>query len=181
MMIGKRKEGLSKLVLVLALAVVVASGSAIYFASIALISHTTQNTNSGSTNDKISIESLSVASSTSNLTATVNVDNSSALTKMSLFINGSLVGSYNYNQNSAGYCCMRMMRYWTNGTFSFFFTATPYYMPMMGRWNWGCCMMGGRYYGSFVITMMATFADGSATNATAVIVPNQQGTSWGCC
>ncbi len=100
---------------------------------------------------------------------------------MSLFINGTYVGSYNY---TTGHCCLRMMRSWSNGTSSYYFTATPYWMPMMNKWNWDDYggMMGGHYEGhrSYMVTMMATFENGGASNASVIIVPNQQGTGWGC-
>jgi hypothetical protein len=98
--------------------------------------------------NQISLQALSITCSTSNLTATVNVKNSSSVRSMSLFVNGTYVGSYNHTRNAWG-CdqCFRWMRAWSKGTSSYFFTATPYWMPMMGRWNWGdyggMAMMGG--------------------------------------
>jgi archaellum component FlaF (FlaF/FlaG flagellin family) len=183
-----KKSAVSTVVLILVIALVIASALAVYFATFRSTVAPTENLGNSNTsnvnNNNISIQAISVASSTSNLTATVNVSNSSALTRMSLFINGTYVGSYNYTQNGWGYECFRWMRAWSNGTSSFYFTATPYWMPMMGNWNWGFYggMMGGGmyYHRSYMVTIMATFADGSRSNASVTIVPNQQGTGWEC-
>jgi hypothetical protein len=178
-------EADSKLITILALAFLVALAPLIYLALDTVYTAGSPNTTQNAAS-KISVEALSVDSSSSNLSATLNVKNSSAIMKMSMFINGTLVGSYNYTQNGWGYECFRMMQSWGNGTSSYYFTANPYWMPMMGNWNWsyyaggGGMMMGSGYHRSYSITMMATFADGSIANAPTVIVPNQQGTGWGC-
>lgn len=161
--------------LVLALAVVIASAFAIYFAA--------GGTMFGASPQKsadISVEALSIDASTSNLSVTLNVNNNFALTRMSLFINGTFVGSYNYSSNGADQCCLRIVNTWSNGTSSFFFTATPYWMPMMANWSWECCgMMGGNgSYRSYEITFMAMFANGRSYNASATLVPNHQANGW---
>lgn len=170
-----KKGAVSRFTLVLALAIVITSAFAIYLAAGGSIFQASpQNT------ANISLETVSIDPSTSNLSATLNVDNNFALTHMSLFINNTLVGSYNYSSNAEDQCCLRIMNTWGNGTSSFFFTATPYYMPMMGNWNWECCgMMGGNGgYGSYEITIMAMFANGRSYNASAILVPDQQGSGW---
>lgn len=199
-------HAVSRLVLVLALALVITSGSAIYLVlnitggtntvgtssssvtSSATLTNSGANTFQSSTEyngDNISIQALSLASSSSNLTATLNVWNSSAISRMSLFVNGTFVGAYNDTSGGWGYPCFRWMNSWSNGTSSYYFTATPYWMPMMSNWNWGYYgmmgggMMGGTYHMSYMITLMAAFEDGTTANATGLIVPNQQGSGWG--
>jgi hypothetical protein len=178
-LIGGREKGISISALTLAIAaiIVVASASAVYFSMFkAPIGQNNDHSN------QISIEALSVSSSTSNLTATVNVKNSSLLSRVSLFINGTYVGSYNFTRNSWGAECFKVMRFWSNGTSSYYFTVTPYWMPMMGRWNWGDYggMMGGNDHKNYVVTMEAYFANGDTSSTTAIIVPNRMGTGWVC-
>ena len=172
----RKVRSVSKLIVViLVLALVIGSAAAIYL----VLDRT------GLGGSLLSVEALSVASSSSNLTASLNLRNSSAITRMSLFINGTFVGSYN-NTHSGWGCCFRLMQTWSNGTSSYYFSATPHWMPMMGHWNWGyygCCGMlgsGGYNNRTYIVTMMATFADGRSANSTVTIVPNQQGTGWRC-
>ncbi len=140
------------------------SGVAVYFV---VASQTKTN--------KFSVESLSVVSSTSNLTAYTNVKTISPLTSMSLFVNGSFVGSYNYTSGKKE-CCLRLSTTWSNGTSSFLFTATPASLPKMNDWNW--TVTGSASNRSYLITMVATFANKSSLNSTAIIVANKQGTGW---
>lgn len=170
----KENNAFSRVVLVLILVAIIIAASifAFYFATTTL--------NAGKNNNTVLLEALSVNSSSSNITASINlVRNTSSLVRMGLYINGTFVGAYNYTGNTSGgtQCCIRMMNAWNNGTYSMWFMATPYSMPMMNQMNlgggsgYGCCMAGR----SYLITIMCTFANGEEYNATSIVHLNQQG------
>ena len=126
----------------------------IYF-GYSLSGHSVAQTN------KLTLEAFSLNPSTSNLTGTVNVDSNSPLVRMALYMNDTYMGSFNYATS-----CQGMMMCTTTGSYPFMYSmmysAYPGAMPMMTN----IPVMQGRTY---VVTMMATFEDGSACNASATI------------
>ncbi len=80
---------------------------------------------------------------------------------MSLYVNGSFMGSFNYSNHYG------MMNTMMNGhpyAYSMMYSWYPNSMPMMR----GYPFMANRTY---MVTMMATFVDGSVCNATTFIHP----------
>ena len=111
--------------------------------------------------NKLTLQGFSLNPATSNLTGTVSVQSNSPLARMTLFMNGTNVGSFDYGTGHNG-----MMMSTTAGSYqymgSMMYSAYPATMPMMANIS----MMQGRTY---MATMMATFEDGSTCNATATI------------
>jgi hypothetical protein len=153
--------------MVLVAVILVASGVTIYF-----VYYTPKNNNNETR--VLSLQALAVDSSTANISANLNIArNSSNLIRIGMYVNGTYLGSYNFTGSSA--CCLTMMKEWNNGTLSYYFSVTPYYMPMMNHYSMG---MGGGYWKSdrnCMITIMATFANGERYNATALVPLNQYG------
>jgi len=139
---------------VICLIVVILGVSAVgvYF-GYSLSGHSATQTN------KLTLESFSLNPSTSNLTGNVSVDSNSPLVRMALYMNGTLVGSFNYS-NHTGMMSTMMGSY--PYSYSMMYSAYPYTMPMMAR----IPMMQERVY---MVTMMAVFEDGSTCNSTAFI------------
>jgi len=137
----------------------------IYF-GYSLSNHTAQSNNvststSVSLANAVTLQSFSVNPGTSNLTGNINVNSHSQLMKMSLYINGTFMGSFNYSNHY--------------GMMSTMMGGYPYAYSMMYAWNPGSMPMmrsnqfiAGKIY---MITMMATFEDGSVCNATTYVHP----------
>jgi hypothetical protein len=111
--------------------------------------------------DKLTLQGFSLNPASSNLTGTVSVDSNSPLARMTLFMNGTNVGSFDYGTSRNG-----LMMSTASGSYpymgSMMYSAYPATMPMMSN----IPMMQGRTY---MVTMMATFEDGSTCNATTTI------------
>jgi len=102
----------------------------------------------------VTLQSFSLNPSTSNLTGLIKVNSNSPLVRMNLFINGTFMGSFNYSNHYG------MMSTMVGGyTYSMLYSWYPSSMPMMRNYPF----MANRTY---MITMMATFEDGSVCNAT---------------
>jgi len=109
----------------------------------------------------LSLQSFSLNPSTSNLTGTIEVHSNSPLIRMSLYINGTYMGSFN-NFDRYGMMSTQMGSY--PYVYSMMYSSYPETMPMMKNIS----IMPNRTY---MVTMMAIFEDGSTCNATTVIRP----------
>ena len=108
---------------------------------------------------KLALQSFSLNPSTSNLTGTVKVDSNSPLVRMTLYMNGTLVGSLNFTSRNG------MMNTMMGGypyAYSMMYSASPRTMPRIST----IPMMPGRVY---MLIMTAAFQDGSTCSSTAFI------------
>lgn len=124
---------------------------------------------------KISVEAVSINTSSSNLSSTVNVNSQSPLVSMDLYINGTFIGSCNYTWRgstimSANNGLHFSTRTWSNGTYSMMFSVSPRDFPMMSgiRMTWGS---------TYNVRMVAHFQDGATYAVNRQIYVNQNGTS----
>jgi rusticyanin len=125
------------------------------------------------TSSQISVEALSLDTSTTNLSSTVNVNSQSPLVRMDLYINGTFIGSCNYTRVGSSMMSNGIettTRSWSNGTYSLTFSVSPKYLPMMA----GIRMMLG---GIYAVRMVAVFQNGATYNADSSLYVNQYGIS----
>lgn len=158
--------GLSKLfAVVIALVLVVVAIASIYFAT-ASFSRSNASSN-------ISVEDLSLNTSSSNLSSTINVNSQSQLVRMDLYINGTFIGTCNYNWVGSTMMSNGVplaIRNWNNGTYSIMFSISPQYFPMMS----GIRMLRGVAY---MIEMVAHFQNGATYTVNHWIYTNSNGSS----
>jgi hypothetical protein len=129
------------------------SAVGLYFYS--LSSHSVAQANT------VTLQSFSLNPSTSNLTGNVKVNSNSPLVRMSLYMNGTFMGSFNYSNHNG------MMSTMMGGypyAYSMMYSWYPGTMPMMKNFQF----MSNRTY---MVTMMATFEDDTTCNATTFIHP----------
>lgn len=161
-------RGVSKtLAIVIALVLAIVAVSGVYFAVSSFFNSNVANT--------ISIEALSLNTSSSNLSSTVNVNSQSLLVRMDLYINGTFIGSCNYTWKgstmmSANNGLHFSTRTWSNGTYSMMFSVSSKYFPIMS----GIRMIWGSAYN---VRMVAHFQDGATYAVNRQIYVNQNGTS----
>jgi len=111
--------------------------------------------------NSVSLQSFSLNPSTSNLTGTIKVNSNSPLVRMSLYMNGTFLGSFDYS-NYYGIMSTMMSGY--PYVYSMIYSWYPSTMPIMN----GFQFMSNRTY---TVTMKATFEDGSIANSTTFIHP----------
>ncbi len=126
----------------------------LYF-SYSLSNHSTIQANS------LSLQSFSLNPSTSNLTGNIKVNSDSPLVRLSLYINGTFMGSFNYSKH---YGMMTTMMGDYPYAYSMMYSWYPYAMPMMRNYQF-------TYNRTYMVTMMATLEDGSMCNATTFVHP----------
>jgi hypothetical protein len=119
-----------------------------------------------SASNNISVQSVSLNTSDSNLSALVNVITHSPLIRMGVYINGTYIGSCNYTYSGSmmratGNYMSLTTRRWSNGSYTMMFSLTPRSMPMMSRIH----MTAGAIY---MIRIEAFFQDGTTYNATSI-------------
>jgi hypothetical protein len=147
----RKRLAVANLILVSITAVlVVASAVGIYFA----YSFSIHKTNT------IALQSFSLSPSTSTLSGTINIQTNSQISNMRLYVNGTYLGSLNYNTMRS------MMGSMMGGNYAYrysmMYSVSPELMPMMGNYQF----LQNRTY---MLTMMATFDDGSVSNASAFL------------
>lgn len=109
----------------------------------------------------VSLQSFFLNPSTSNLTGSIKVNSNSPLMRMSLYINDTFMGSFNYSNH---YGMMSTMMGGYPYAYSMMYSWYPGTMPMMQNYQF----LHNRTY---MIRMMATFEDGSVCNATTFVHP----------
>ena len=148
--------------MVIAITVVAASG--IYFAI-----STNYHANAPS---EISVEAISLNTSSSELSSIVNVNSQSHLVGMDLYVNGTFIGYCNYSWTGSTITWNGIpgtTRDWNNGTYSMMFSVSPQYFPMMSQ----VPMMAGEYN----IEMIAHFQNGETYTVNRGIYASSGGFS----
>jgi hypothetical protein len=151
-LIGKRKAVAHLGIVSLIVVIVGISAFAIYYGY--TIDHSSASANA------ITLQSFSLNPATPSLAGTINVESNSQISMMSLYINGTYMGSFNYGEMRS------MMNTMMGGNypymFSMMYSATGISMPMMANYHF----VQNRAY---TITMMAAFEDGTHCNATIIV------------
>ncbi|MCL5066920.1 MAG: hypothetical protein M1368_01025, partial [Thaumarchaeota archaeon] len=126
--IGTNSAGLSKIVaIVIALVLAVVAIAGIYFAMSGYFNNAAS---------EISVEALSLDTSSSNLSSTVNVNSQSPLVRIDLYVNGTFIGYCNYSWHGSTMMSNGIpltTRNWNNGTYSMMFSISPQYFPRMSQ------------------------------------------------
>lgn len=134
------KKAISKILTITILVVVVAIVS--LGAYLALSSNIIGNTSTTSQTNSIMMQGFTFDPSTSNLSGTIVVNSRSPMIHMDVYINGTMMGTFNYSSTGK------------TGTYSMMISATPKLMPMMSR----MLVQSGA---SYDVMMVAHFSDGS--------------------
>jgi hypothetical protein len=129
------------------------SAAGIYFGYSLSIHSVTQS-------EKLTLRDFSLNPIMSNLTGTIGVQSNSPLIRMALYLNDTYMGSLNYSNHYVMMSTMMGNDY--SYSYSMKYSAYPGTMPMMSKIR----MMQNQTY---IVTMMATFGDGSTCNASTVI------------
>ncbi|MDG6905058.1 MAG: hypothetical protein JRN20_04655 [Nitrososphaerota archaeon] len=163
--IGTNSAGLSKIVaIVIALVLAVVAIAGIYFAMSGYFNNAAS---------EISVEALSLDTSSSNLSSTVNVNSQSPLVRIDLYVNGTFIGYCNYSWHGSTMMSNGIpltTRNWNNGTYSMMFSISPQYFPRMSQIR----MMTGAEYD---IEMVAHFQNGATCTVNRWMYVNNSGFS----
>lgn len=109
--------------------------------------------------DTMKLQPFTLNLNTSTLSGTVSVESNSLISTLGLYINGTYVGSFNYSEIKLAMTTL-VGNY--PDAFSIAYSASPASMPMMAN-------ISLAQNKAYMITMIATFDDGSHCNATTIV------------